>query len=329
MQQHSMEQAVTLGAYAGTVALPLVREFGSDRSIEVTEGLVSELWAGLPLVHPVSFADPSVLGSDVDRTRTVRDSADGLEPAHGPADLVPDAVDMIRTLWQLTRQGSAQELAVVARFRLADLAYAMDHLYATLTGASPPPSRPGAFEAVVRECLDLVTGERSPSRGRQLSDCDLHEHGTRVGEQLLECVTEGAPCRLLTTEQVDRLRHQVMTALSVAGLRVVTEEEASPGVLLAVVDDVDLSNRHIELHWHCASDLRRRCHDALEAGDYTAEVLRHAGCTKGVMGQALQEILRHAGFEARIDPDIDEHHVLVNRLAEPERLRSYVSAATA
>lgn len=325
VMQHLMEQAVTLGAYAGTVALPLVRTFGTDRETHVANGLVSELWAGLPIAHPVSFVDPSVLDSPHDRTSTVRDNADGLEPARQPADLVPDALDMIRTIWQVVRQGSPQEIAVVVRFRLADLASGMDHLYAVRTDA-PTPRRPGTFEAIVRECLDLVTAQRNRAKARQLTDCDLHEHALRVGGHLVECLIEGTPCRLLTTPQVDLLQHQVISALHIAGLPVLEEgDDSSAGVLLVAIDDVDLSDRHIELHWRCTPDLQRRARQALRDGDYSAEVLKRTGGIQGVMRQALQEILRHAGFETAIDPDIGEHHLLVTGLREPEMLRGYVS----
>lgn len=326
LMQHTMEQAVTLGAYAGTVALPLVRAFGEPREVAIAEGLVAELWAGLPLMHAISYADPTVLAPDLDRTCTVRESADGMEPARGPVDLVPDALDMIRTIWQVARQRSPQELAVVARFRLADLAAGLDHLYAQSTGTATL-QRPGNFEAIVRECLDLVAEQRKRSQGRQLTESDLHEHGTRVGKQLVECLTEGAPCRMLTTPQVNLLRLQVASALNVAGLQIIGEaDEANAGVLVLAVDDVDLADRHIELHWHCTRDLRQRSLQALRNGDYAAEVLGRVGGIQSVMGQALQDILRHAGFEARIDPEVDEHHVLVTRLREPERLRRYVSS---
>lgn len=323
--QHTMEQSVTLGAYAGTVALPLVRTFGDDRAIEVATGLVAELWAGLPLVGPVSFVDPTVVVPHCDSTSTVRDSADGIEPPQGPGDLVPDALDMIRTIWQVARQGSAQELAVVVRFRLADLAAAMDHLYAVRTGV-PTPDRPGTFEAIVRECLDLVTAQRSRSGVRKLTDSDLHDHGLRVGEQLIECLVEGTPCRMLTTPQVDTLRLQVISALRVAGLQVLETDSIHPGVLLVAIDDVDLSGRHIELHWHYATDLWQRCQEAIQAGDYTAEVLRHSGSIRAVMGQALLDILQNAGFEARIDPEVGEHRVLVTRLIEPESLNAHITS---
>ena len=328
--QHTMEQAVVLGAYAGTVTLPLVRTFGDADAIERASALVSGMWAGLPLVTD-SRADPGLDPSGHDHLHTERESADGVAPVTRPADLVPDALDLVRILWEVARNGSPQELAVVSRFRLADLAAGMDHVFAVRTGERTP-ARPGAFEAIVRECLDLVTQYRAASGAGLLTATELHDHAIAVGEHLVECLLEGTPCRLLTTPQVDLLRLQVVSALNAAGLTVLDRDDEAdedrPGVCLAAIDDVDLTGRCIDLHWHCAPDVQRRCREALRAGDYGAQVLRHSGTVRTTMSDALQRILEAAGFEARIDHEIDEHHVLVTGLVEPERLRVFVNPSS-
>lgn len=321
----TMDQSLTLGAYAATVTAPLVRAHGEPETLELVLGLIHELWAGLPLVYHTSYVDTALPDRDPDRTLTVRESADGAAPPQQPSDLVPDSLDLVRTVWQLARQGNPAELATVARFRLADLAAAMDHLYAQDAGLDTP-SRPGAFEAVVRECLDIIAAQPTGPTTQLLSDSELYEHATTVGRYLVECLDDGHPCDLLTTPHLDLLRLQVMSALSVAGLAVIDEvHDDHAGVLLVVVDDVDLTSRNIELHWHCSADLRERCREALRVHDLGAEALRQSGRITITMSRAVRDILRDAGFEAAIDLESGEHHVVVTRLREPEQLRCYVS----
>ena len=325
---HTMEQSLTLGAYAGTVTVPLVATFGDADTQTRVRGLVQELWAGLPLVDGVSHVEEDLPLRDPERTITAQHSPDGATSPQTPADLVPDCLDLVRTLWLLTRDSSPMELATVARFRLADLAAAMDHLYATRRGEETPP-RPGTFETVIRECLDIIAGQRATPNSRLLGDSDLYEHGLSVGQHLVDCLSTGQPCLFMTMPQIDLLRLQVMSALSVAGLQMVSEGDlTSPGVLLEVIDDVDLRGRHIELHWHCSMEFRQRCREALANRDLEAEVLRHSGRIHATMSHALQEILSDAGFETSFDPDLGEHQLIVSRLVEPEALNVYIGSDT-
>ena len=319
----SVEQAVTLGAYAGSVVLPLARAYGDPRTTAVISGLVAELWAGLPLVHDRSYVDEGI-GRPHENTTTAHACADGGASSETAQDLVPDMLDMVRTLWQLAHTRSIEELAVVARFRLSEIAAGLDHAYAVRHSAAQP-TRPGTFEAVVRECLQIVTRERAVGAVRALGDEDLYEHAVSIGEHLVECLEEGSACRLLTRGQVDGLARQVASLLGASGFTVVDDDESrGPGVLVEVVDDLDLTLRHVSLHWHPGEPLRRRCADAVNRGDYSAEPLRRSGMVRELMGRSLLELVRAGGFEARPHEEVGPHEVVVTGLNEPERLAAFV-----
>lgn len=318
-----MEQAVTLGAYAGTVLMPLLHAHADRRTAEIVGGLVNELWAGLPLVHTRSYADETLATGPAEDLRLGLPDLDGAGLPGAVEDLVPDILDMVRTLWRLACWGSPQELAAVTRFRMGEVTAGLDHLYARAQGASPP-ERPGTFEAVAKECLELVNQERAPGQSRNLTDGDLHQHASAVGEHLVECLEIGAACRLMTMPEVELLRLQVTTALATAGLDIVRDEDFDrAGVALVVVDDIDMSRRHIELHWRCRYALRRACREALAAGDYRSAALRQTGTISAAMSGALLRILRHAGFEARIDPDALQRHVLVTAVRDAARFERF------
>ncbi|MCA1781794.1 MAG: hypothetical protein ABR500_13630 [Dermatophilaceae bacterium] len=323
----SVEQAITLGAYAGSVVLPVAGKYGDEHTHTLIAGLVAELWAGVPLVYDRSDVDDEI-GRPHEDTTTARGCADGgeAEASETPQDLVPDMLDMVRTLWQLAHTGSIEELAAVARFRLSEIAAGLDHAYA-VRHDTQPPARPGTFEAVVQECLQIVTHERESGTRRTLGDEDLHEHGTLIGEHLVECLEQGSACRLLTKPQVDVLAIQITSLLGASGFSVVPEGETyRAGVLVEVVDDIDLSLRHVSIHWHPGEALRRRCEDAVNGGDYSAEPLRRSGLVREVMGRSLLQLLRAGGFEAHADEDLDPHEVIVTGLTEPEDLASFVGA---
>ncbi len=321
----SVQQAVTLGAYAGSVVLPLAREYGDARTIVLITGLVAELWAGLPLVHDRSDVDEEI-GRPHEDTATARGCPDGGAASETPQDLVPDMLDMVRTLWQLARTGSAEELVVCARFRLGEIAAGLDHAYA-VRHDSEQPTRPGTFEAVVRECLQIVTQERATGAVRAMGDEDLFDHAISIGEHLVECLEQGSACRLLTRPQIDELAVQIMTLLGASGFAVVPDAESQrSGALVEVVDDLDLSMRHVSIHWHPGEALRRRCADAVSQGHVSAEPLRRAGLVREVMGRSLIELLRAAGFEAHEDVDLGPHEVIVTGLTEPKQFESFVGA---
>ena len=319
----SVEQAVTLGAYAGSVVLPLARKYGDEATASVLCGLVAELWAGLPLVHDRSYVDDDI-GRPHEHTMTAHDCADGGAASGTAQDLVPDMLDMVRTLWQLAHTGSTEELVVVARFRLSEIAAGLDHAFAARHGTEPP-TRPGTFEAVVRECLQIVARERAPGAVRSMGDEDLFEHGTSVGQHLVECLERGSTCRLLTRPQVDVLAVQITSLLGASGFAVVPHGESGrPGVLVEVVDDLDLTLRHVALHWHPGEALSRRCADAVREGRFSAEPLRRAGLVREVMGRSLIELLTAAGFEVHEDDELGPHEVIVTGLAAPGQLASFV-----
>jgi hypothetical protein len=322
----SVEQAVTLGAYAGTVVLPLAREYGDARTSALIAGLVTELWAGLPLVHSRSYVDREVGRRRHEVTDTARGCPDGGQASETPQDLVPDMLDMVRTLWQLARSGSAEELVAVARFRLSEIAAGLDHTFA-VRHETDRSERPGTFEAVVRECFQLVAEQRASGAVRALGDEELFEHGISIGEHLVECLDRGSTCRLLTKHQVDVLALQITSLLAASGFTVVPDDGSNrPGVLVEVVDDLDLAHRHVSLHWHLGESLRDRCAAAVSNGDYSAEPLRRSGLVRAVMGRSLLELVRAAGFDAHADDDLGPHEVIVTSLCEPDELASFVGA---
>lgn len=322
----SVVQAVTLGAYAGSVVLPLARVYGDERTSTLIAGLVAELWAGLPLVRDRSDVDAEI-GRPHEATATARPCPDGGATSEAPEDLVADMLDMVRTLWQLAHTGSVEELVVVSRFRLSEIAAGLDHAYAVRHGTEPS-TRPGTFEAVVRECLQIVAQDRAVGAVRTMGDEDLHEHALSIGEHLLECLEQGSTCRLLTRPQMDVLALQVTSLLGASGFIVGRDgEDNRPGVLVEAVDDIDLSLRHVSIHWHPGEPLRRRCDEAVSQGDLSAEPLRRAGLVREVMGRSLIELLLAAGFDARADDEVGPHEVVVTGLAQPGDLASFVGVS--
>ena len=185
----SMEQAVALGAYAGTVLLPVAKDHADEGTYRVISGLVTELWAGLPLVHDQSYADEGLSERPHENTTTARASADTGEQPESPSDIVLDVLDMVRTFWQLARSGSAEELADVASFRLGEIAAGLDHVYAVRHGI-PDAERPGTFESVVLDCLDVVEKQRSSTVIRAMGDRDLYDHAMTIGGHLAECLEQ-------------------------------------------------------------------------------------------------------------------------------------------
>jgi hypothetical protein len=322
----SMQQAATLGAYAGCIVLPLARKYADERTATLISGLVGELWAGVPLVYDFSCVDDEVGTRNHEDCTTSRDCADRGEQAQAPADLVPDMLDMVRTLWHLASTGSAEELVVVARFRLSEIAAGLDQVAAIRHGGHGR-TRPGAFEAVVRECLDLVAVHRVPGAMRVLGDEDLYDHGVAIGGHIVECLEQDVPCRLLTRPQIDLLALQITSLLAASGFAVITDDETdAPGVLVEVIDDVDLSYRHVAIHWHPGVALSSRCAEAVRRGDYAAEVLRRSGLVREVMGVSLLQLLRAGGFDAHADEELGTHQLVVTGLDEPLQLEGFVGA---
>ncbi|MDO5503485.1 MAG: hypothetical protein Q4G67_09965 [Actinomycetia bacterium] len=323
-----MEQAVTLGAYAGTVALPLVRSHAESQTGRLIDGIVRELWAGLPLVHHSSYVDQDMPCGKAPGTRTALASADLDRPPEHPQDLVPDVLDMVRTAWQLMRSRSARELAAVTSFRFTELVAGMDHVYAHVHGR-PHEERPGTLESVAQECIGLVKRQRAPGSVHALGDEDLFRHGIAVGEHLLECVEQGTECALMTMTDMERLGLQITTVLSAAGFPVLTEEDTEgPGICVEAVDDLDFSRRHVAVHWHSASTLRQRCTVAVDRGDYSADALKQGGLISTAMGRALKDIVTSAGFAIRSDDSSSsEHYVLVTGLRAPEDFAAFVESA--
>jgi hypothetical protein len=320
----SMEQALTLGAYAGTVLLPVAKGHADEASYRVISGLVTELWAGLPLVHDRSYADEGMCQRPHEDTTTARASADSGEQPESPSDIVLDVLDMLRTFWQLARSGSAEELADVASFRLGEIAAGLDHVYAVRHGVTDA-ERPGTLEAIVLDCLQVVEAQRSPSVIRAMGDRDLYDHAVAIGEHLAECLESGHPCRLFTTRQLDTLGFQVAMLLTASGFEVVGEDDTHhPGARVEVVDDVDLAQRCVAIHWHTGNVLRQRCSEAVVEGDYDAEALLRAGAICQEMGRALVQILTAAGFEARINEEFGAHYVVVTGLRQEEDFESFV-----
>ncbi|MGA8046560.1 MAG: hypothetical protein WCA30_09865 [Dermatophilaceae bacterium] len=320
----SMEQAVALGAYAGTVLLPVAKEHADEGTYRVISGLVTELWAGLPLVHDQSYADEGLAERPHENTTTARACADTGEQPESPSDIVLDVLDMVRTFWQLARSGSAEELADVASFRLGEIAAGLDHVYA-VRHSVPDAERPGTFESVVLDCLEVVEAQRSSTVIRAMGDRDLYDHAMTIGGHLAECLEQGSPCRLFTTRQLDTLGFQVAMLLTASGFEVVGEDDTHhPGARVEVVDDVDLMQRCVAIHWHTGNVLRQRCSDAVITGDYDAEALLRAGAICQEMGKALVRILTAAGFEARINEDFGAHYVVVTGLRQTEDFESFV-----
>lgn len=324
----TVKQAMTLGAYAGTVVLPLARAYGDERTAALVAGLVGELWAGLPLVHPRSYADRAIGLNQHEVTATARRCPDGGCASETPQDIVPDMLDMVRTLWQLARTGTAVELAGVTRFRLSEIAAGLDHSFAVRHGV-PAHTRPGPFEAVVAECLQIVAAQCAPGAVRALGDEDLYEHGVAIGEHLVECLEQGSTCALMTRPQVESLAAQLRSLLAASGFSIVPDDQSHhPGVLVEVVDDLELWHRHVCLHWHLGESLRSRCEIAVNAGDYSAEPLRRSGQIREVVGRSLLELVRAAGFEARTDEHLGPHEIIVTRLNAPEELAAFVGVGS-
>ena len=319
-----MEQAVALGAYAGTIVLPVAKEHADEATYRVISGLVTELWAGLPLVHDQSYADEGICERTHEVTTTAWDSADSREQPESPSDIVLDVLDMVRTFWRLAHSRSAEELADVASFRLGEIAAGLDHVYAVRHGV-PDAARPGTFESIVLDCLDVVEAQRSATVIRAMGDRDLYDHAMTIGEHLAECLERGNPCRLFTTRALDTLGFQVAMLLTASGFEVVGEDDTHhPGARVEVVDDVDLAQRCVAIHWHTGNVLRQRCSDAVVTGDYDAEALLRAGAICQEMGRALVKILTAAGFEARINEDFGAHYVIVTGLRQAEDFESFV-----
>lgn len=324
-----MEQAVTLGAYAGAVALPLVQKHADAPTVRVIDGIVRELWAGLPLVYDSSYFDRDMSQEAVERVMTPGFGVDQSRSPAVPADLVSEVLDMVRTFWQLAHRGSPRELAQVVTFRFGELAAGMDSVYA-ITHNTELQARPGAFEAILRECLELVAGQRARGALRSLGDQDLYEHGIATGTHLLECIDEGSPCRMLTRPQVDLLRLQISTLLTTSGFRFIVDDEAAkPGIRVEVMDDIDPTGRHVAVYWDPGNDDGSGCNAGLEpagrGGHLSAEVLPRSRVVGVAMAHAIQEILGAAGFEVDVDVDIGESYVLVTALRDPEQLVTFLA----
>lgn len=319
----SMEQAVTLGAYAGTVALPLVREHADAPTVRVIDGIVRELWAGLPLVYASSYFDQDMSQEAVERARTPGFGVDtGRSPA-APEDLVSEVLDMVRTFWQLAHSGSPRELAQVVTFRLGELAAGMDSVYA-LTHDTELRARPGAFEAIVRECLDLVRSQRAPEAPRALGDQDLYDHGISTGTHLLECINQGSRCRLLTRPQIDLLSLQITTLLTTSGFGFVSDDGVrQPGVRVETVHDIDVFGRHVSVYWHPGNEVTDRCGVARDSGHLSADVLHRSRVVAIAMSHAIEEILEAAGFDVHVDLEVGAY-VLVTALSEPDQLAMFI-----
>lgn len=324
-----MEQAVTLGAYAGAVALPLVQKHADAATVRVVDGIIRELWAGLPLVYESSYFDQDMSEEAVARAMTPGYGADkGRSPAV-PEDLVSDILDMVRTFWQLAHRGSSRELAQVVTFRAGELAAGMDSVYA-ITHNAELRARPGAFEAIVRECLDLVASQRARGALRVLGDQDLYDHAIATGAHLLECIDHGAPMQMLTRPQVDLLRLQISTLLTTSGFRFIVDDEAAkPGIRVEVMDDIDPTGRHVAVYWHPGNDVSGGCDAGSESGDHgghvSAEALRRSRVVGVAMSHAIEEILGAAGFEVNVDLDVGESYVLVTALSNPDQFAAFIT----
>lgn len=315
---------MTLGAYAGTVALPLVQEHADAATVRVIDGIIRELWAGLPLVYGSSYFDRDMTQEAVERAMTPGYGLDrGRSPA-SPEDLVSEVLDMVRTFWQLAHGGSPRELVQVVRFRLGELAAGMDSVYAA-THHTELPARPGPFESILRECLELVGSQRARGALRALGDQDLYEHGIATGTHLLECIDQGLPCRMLTRAQADLLQLQVTTLFTTSGFRFIVDDDAAkPGIRVEVIDDNDPSGRHLSVYWHPGNDLDDRCDVGRGSGHLSAELLRRSRVVSVAMSHALEEILEAAGFEVHVDRDVGASYVLVTALKEPDRFASFI-----
>lgn len=317
---------MTLGAYAGTVMLPLAKEYADSETSARLSGLVSELWAGLPLVTTDSHIDGDMAAWA--EATTVRPSPDITTPAHKPADLVPDMLDLVHMVWQVARTGTPEELMHITRFRLSEIAVGLDQVYAAQQGV-PLGSRPGTLEEVLLECFNLVARQRDSGVSRALTNSDLYDHGIAVGNHLVECLKTGGECKLLTTPQVDLLYLQVAAMLGVAGFIVLDPqgEPSRPGLWVEGIDDVDLSLRHISINWRLAAGLRERCSEAVNSGDYNAPILRQAGAVAKAVSRAVLRTVHVAGFTAHIDATSGEHNVIVTGLNQPEEFAAFIGSA--
>lgn len=320
----SMEHALTLGAYAGTLVLPLVREHADPPTVRVIDGIVRELWAGLPLVYNSSYFDLDMSQEAVERAMTPGYGVDeGRSPAT-PEDLVSDILDMVRTFWHLAHGGSPRELAQVVTFRLGELAAGMDSVYA-VTHHTELRSRPGAFEDIVRECLELVGSQRARGAPRALGDQDLYDHGISTGTHLLERIDHGAGCRLLTRPEIDLLSLQITTLLTTSGFGFASDDGVhEPGIRVEAVDDIDLSGRHVAVYWHPGNDVIERCDVSRDSGHLSSDVLRRSRVVGVAMSHAIEEILEAAGFEVHVDLEVGASYVLVTALREPDQFASFV-----
>lgn len=320
----TMDQAMTLGAYAGTIVLPLVRQHAGPSTVRVIDGIVQELWAGLPLVYDRSYFDQDMSEAAVQRAMTSGYGVDKSRSPVTPEDLVSEILDMVRSFWQLAHRGSPRELAQVVTFRLGELAAGMDSLYAVMHD-SEMQARPGLFEAVVRECLDLVRSQRATGAMRALGDQDLYDHAIVTGTHLIECIDQGARCRMLTKPQFDRLSLQITTLFTASGFNFVSEDGAhGPGVRVEVIDDIDPSARHVAVYWHPGHDIHERCDVAGDSGHFSADVLHRSRVVGIAMSRAIEEILEAAGFEVLVDLEVGGSYVLVTALKEPDQFTTFI-----
>ena len=319
-----MEQALTLGAYAGTLVLPLVRAHADPATVRVIDGIVRELWAGLPLVYDRSYFDSSMSIEAVERTMTPGYGVDKGRSPTVPEDLVSEVLDMVRTVWQFAHLGNSRELAQVVRFRSGELAAGMDSVYAVTHGPALQ-SRPGPFEAIVKECLELVRNQRGQDIPRALGDQDLYDHAITTGTHLLECIQQGTPIRMLTRPQMDLLALQLTTLLTLSGFRYVSDDGVHyPGVRVELVDDIHLAERHIAVYWHPGNAGSEHCDTGAQRGEYSAETLHRSRVVGSAMAHAMEEILEAAGFDVRIDPEVGDSYALVAGLREPELFASFI-----
>jgi hypothetical protein len=96
----------------------------------------------------------------------------------------------------------------------------------------------------------------------------------------------------------EALAHDVAEALRLAGLPARTFDGSNAGGF-----GTETGAGLVRVFWSSSDELLHRVDQAVQRGDITAPVIRQLGTVKGVMTEAMVDILRAAGLTARMSED--------------------------
>jgi hypothetical protein len=114
-------------------------------------------------------------------------------------------------------------------------------------------------------------------------------------------------------EALQRLANDAVAVLSLAGLAAWREDEARnpQGGVQVGVDAVDDAAGGVLVTWMARADAAAVVNQALAEGNYTHPEVTFAAGVLSIMGNALQEILKRAGFDVVEAPDISGAQALI------------------